>query len=120
MSGGGGGGGGSFATTGTENVELAKRFAIGGFPTLILFADRHMYIHNGERTLTSLKSFLLEVASGSYNSEAQAQVPAEPSWLGVQLRRDPFLAGLSEDFSHILEVPCHRRYAPVSGFRFAC
>ena len=46
----------------TVDIELAARFGVNGYPTILLLADGRVYEYDGERTADDL----LEFASGGY------------------------------------------------------
>jgi len=60
----------------TQNGALGRRFAIKGYPTLILFHKGKMFEYSsGNRTLESL----VEFASGGFQKVIGADVPAPPT-----------------------------------------
>ncbi|KAJ1463580.1 thioredoxin-like protein [Pelagophyceae sp. CCMP2097] len=76
------------------NKDLAKRFDIGGYPTLLFFADRQMYKYAGARTLEALEDF---VSGGYLGVDYGVKVPTPPSPLVAFLESTV----IGADFIHI-------------------
>ena len=90
-----------------QNRDLALRFQVRGYPTLMYFAKGKLYRYQGPRDLESLIEFVTE----GYQTDAGEDVPAPPSW--VEVNRKKFLKAihsnrqlsmLIDDFEHIMEV----------------
>ena len=90
-----------------QNRDLALRFQVKGYPTLMYFAKGRMYRYQGPRDLESLVNFVTE----GYQTEEGEDVPIPPSW--VEVYRKKFLKAvhsnrqvsmLFDDFEHIMEV----------------
>ena len=63
------------AVDATKHRALGTRFGVKGFPTLILFADGHMYKYKGARSVDDLAGFV----KGGYKQAPAEPTPAAPS-----------------------------------------
>lgn len=62
----------------TQHKELAVRFGVRGFPTLILFADGQMHKYKGSRAVEDLEAWV----KGGYRSAPGEKTPTPPSAFG--------------------------------------
>ena len=86
----------------TAESELAARFGVNGYPTILLLADRRVYEYDGERTADDL----LEFASGGYVIAASSRpLPPPRRWFSPLLNAPDELA----------EVVVHGAQRPIAA-----
>lgn len=95
----------------TRNPNVAKRFAIKGYPTLILIDKGKMYLYKGgERSTERLAAF----ATAEYEKALSAPVPAPLTYFGIVA--DFMITGVQES-QRIYDV-AFRGFFIISSFSF--
>jgi thiol-disulfide isomerase/thioredoxin len=89
----------------TKNRDLADKFGVRGYPTLIFIPDDKTYVkYAAGRNLEELLSFV----QGGYQSNPSNEFPAPPGWDEIlksyKKRLNKEYLMLEEDFQHILSV----------------
>lgn len=88
----------------TKNRDLADRFGVRGYPTLIYIHGSSYQKYTGGRTLEDLQSFL----DGGYRDGTTTPLPSPPGLSetiqGVERRLKKEYLMLEEDFIHIMAV----------------
>merc|ERR1740139_2011474 len=93
----------------TKETQVATRFKVQSYPTLVYFADRKMYHYTGNRNMDALYQFV----TGGYKTELDKNIPPAPSMFEVKMREfrawfenmtqdDPHLKFFLEDIDHIV------------------
>jgi protein disulfide-isomerase-like protein len=96
----------------TKETQVAKRFKVQSYPTLVYFADRKMYPYAGDRNIDALYNFATE---GYKTALANPTIPSAPSmfevkmlefrvWFEAMTNDVPHLKFLLEDIDHILTI----------------
>ena len=89
----------------TQNRDLADKFGVRGYPTLIYIHDDGTYArYTGGRTLLEFQDFLKE----GYKESKTNPLPGPPGWedtiKSYQKLLNKEYAMLEEDFNHIMSV----------------
>ena len=88
----------------TKARDLADKFKVRGYPTLIYIDQQQYYRYAGGRTLEEFQAFL----QGSFEEVKADPLPPPPGWDDVvkswQKRLKKEYAMLEEDFNHIVDV----------------
>lgn len=92
----------------TKNRDLADKFKVRGYPTLIYIHQEkeqgQYYRYGGGRTLEEFQAFL----QGGFADTKAEPLPAPPGWddtlKSLEKRFKKEYAMLEEDFNHIVEI----------------
>lgn len=89
----------------TKNRDLADKFGVRGYPTLIFIPDDKTYTkYSAGRNLEELLSFV----QGGYKESPLEKLPSPPGWEEIiksyKKRLNKEYLMLEEDFHHILAV----------------